>query len=272
MLPIYCKQCGTEITKDKRTGRRFCSQRCFGDYFSKTRKGIPRPEVAGPKPDRQKRVTKICEKCGKEFEVKQSHAERRKRCSKECQREQRTLECDFCHKPYSVKLAEVERSHYCSKSCYHEGMKQITGPSNPRWKRVDVSCAYCDTIIHIVPSQIKDKGNFFCDSKCYGKWISENKNGKNANAWRGGQKKWRGPNWQAQRKLALERDNYKCQHCGITQKKLGRFLDVHHIVPFRLFGISRYVEANDLLNLICLCQQCHMQAEHNMIPIQPRLV
>ena len=222
MLPIYCEQCGTEIIKDKRTSRRFCSQHCFGEYLSLTRKGIPRPEVAGPKPSKRRRVINICEKCGKEFEVKQSHAERRKRCSKECQREQRVLECNFCHKSYSVKLAEVERSHYCSKACHNDFMKSLLGPDNPKWQ--------------------------------------------------GGGDNWRGPNWVIQRAAARERDGNKCQHCGTHRKKLKYELDVHHIIPFRDFGAERYLEANDLTNLISLCRHCHRKAEYGHIPIQPRLV
>jgi predicted HNH restriction endonuclease len=34
-------------------------------------------------------------------------------------------------------------------------------------------------------------------------------------------------------------------------------LDVHHIIPFRKFGIDRYREANKISNLISLCNSCH---------------
>jgi 5-methylcytosine-specific restriction endonuclease McrA len=69
---------------------------------------------------------------------------------------------------------------------------------------------------------------------------------------------------------------YCCQCCSKVQKK-GRALDVHHIIPFRVFGYIRnqndlYKQANDLTNLITLCQQCHAKAEAQLIPIQPTLL
>jgi 5-methylcytosine-specific restriction endonuclease McrA len=58
-----------------------------------------------------------------------------------------------------------------------------------------------------------------------------------------------------QRKKALERDQYECSHCGITQsehqRKFRHGLHVHHIVP-RCKGGSNYVE-----NLLTLCRDCH---------------
>lgn len=65
----------------------------------------------------------------------------------------------------------------------------------------------------------------------------------------------RGPNWQAQRRKALKRDDYTCQHCA------GPGSDVHHIQPFRLFGLNRYKEANELPNLVTLCDTCHRRAD-----------
>ena len=49
-----------------------------------------------------------------------------------------------------------------------------------------------------------------------------------------------------------KRDNYVCQECGHTQKRLGYRLDVHHI---------DYNKKNNILNnLISLCRSCHIQA------------
>jgi hypothetical protein len=74
-------------------------------------------------------------------------------------------------------------------------------------------------------------------------------------AWRGGYEPYYDPNWEEQRRTALERDNYTCQKCGSPQK--GREHDVHHIIPFHKFGLERYLEANSLNNLITLCLNCH---------------
>jgi DEAD/DEAH box helicase domain-containing protein len=64
-----------------------------------------------------------------------------------------------------------------------------------------------------------------------------------------------GPNWQAQRKAALERDGHACQVCG----RMEGGLHVHHKTPFRAF--PGYEQANVLDNLATLCPACHRQAE-----------
>jgi len=74
-----------------------------------------------------------------------------------------------------------------------------------------------------------------------------------------------GPNWAAQRDSARERDGYRCQHCGVPERR-GRQHDVHHLRPFREFGYvpganEAYREANRLENLVTLCASCHRQAE-----------
>lgn len=81
---------------------------------------------------------------------------------------------------------------------------------------------------------------------------------KNPN-WRGGREPYYGPNWYKQRNKCLERDNHICQFCGA--KENGRKHDIHHKIPFRIFGVKLYKEANDLENLITLCRSCHTQEE-----------
>lgn len=75
-----------------------------------------------------------------------------------------------------------------------------------------------------------------------------------------------GRNWPAQRKAALERDNYTCQKCGHVGIKVGRRWDVsvHHkrkIAWFVVDGVCNYEFANDLSNLITLCKACHRYAD-----------
>lgn len=95
-----------------------------------------------------------------------------------------------------------------------------------------------------------------------------------------------GPNWQAARRVVLERDNHRCRLCGAgeeapqqadmagatkaepSSQKPARpvLLHVHHIRPFREFGYvpgqnENYREANKPENLITLCPSCHRQAE-----------
>jgi len=87
--------------------------------------------------------------------------------------------------------------------------------------------------------------------------------GEHSHLWKGGYEDYYGPSWYRQRRKALQRDQARCQECGVTEAKHvrqnGRGLHVHHIDPFRTFDDSR--KANELENLICLCTSCHARVE-----------
>lgn len=79
---------------------------------------------------------------------------------------------------------------------------------------------------------------------------------KNPN-WKGGVlRPYYGPDWNHQRELVQQRDKGICYICHI--KEDGRKHDIHHIIPFKVYGIERYKEANRLENLMTLCHTCHM--------------
>ncbi len=81
--------------------------------------------------------------------------------------------------------------------------------------------------------------------------------------WKGGVDEYYGDNWAEQRRKVLQRDNYECQRCGITQSEhrsqndIG--LDVHHRQPIRTFQSPE--NANTLDNLVTLCRSCHNTIE-----------
>jgi DEAD/DEAH box helicase domain-containing protein len=79
---------------------------------------------------------------------------------------------------------------------------------------------------------------------------------RDAGLWRGDPNQY-GPNWERQRTLARQRDDYRCQVCGA--RETGRAHDVHHKIPFRQF--PSYEQANRLENLATLCPSCHRRAE-----------
>lgn len=69
-----------------------------------------------------------------------------------------------------------------------------------------------------------------------------------------------GPTWENQRNLARRRDQYRCTLCGIPEGE--KPLHVHHKVPFKLF--TNPTTANELSNLVTLCQNCHRLVEMNV--------
>jgi HNH endonuclease len=66
-------------------------------------------------------------------------------------------------------------------------------------------------------------------------------------------------NWPQQRDKTLRRDSYTCQRCEKTKEELGRYPDVHHIVP--AFNFPDPTKAHALTNLLCLCKRCHRAAD-----------
>src|SRR5690606_33800465 len=97
----------------------------------------------------------------------------------------------------------------------------------------------------------------FCSKQCKDLHHSIVMSGENNPAWRGGYQPDYGPSWPEARQAARERDGYTCQQCYALEGDLGKELDVHHIVPFRVFGLVRHEKANSLTNLVSLCASCH---------------
>jgi DEAD/DEAH box helicase domain-containing protein len=65
------------------------------------------------------------------------------------------------------------------------------------------------------------------------------------------------PNWRKQRDLARARDGYRCQVCGLPESDNAHH--VHHKIPFRMFETAQ--QANQLANLITVCNSCHRKIE-----------
>jgi len=83
------------------------------------------------------------------------------------------------------------------------------------------------------------------------------KNPRNHPNWQGGKSFEIYPiGWNNELKQQIrQRDNYKCQLCGIDQEECYRKLDVHHI---------DYNKENlEESNLISLCMSCHRKTNYN---------
>lgn len=202
--------------------------------------------------------TIICRGCSQPFEVKPYRETVAKFCSYACRNKdylgttpankgitpcQITLTCAECGKSFDALKSRLKhgRGKHCSPECQYK--------SNSQKLRKDVSleCFGCGKTFVRPPSR-KAKSRY-CSRPCR----DANRIGEKHPQYLGGPTAKRGPNWAAQRRAALKRDNQTCQHCG----ELG--LSVHHVKPFRIF--SDYREANCLENLISLCWPCHRKAD-----------
>lgn len=218
----------------------------------------------------------VCKRCGKSFVPKDLKRAIRKGklpqyCSHDCGKMARcsrvTLECVQCHQPFERKryMADwsTERGPFCSMGCYAEWQRQnIAGPSNPNYQpdtHLDLECDWCGKPfrrprwLHYRSSS----GMAFCSRQCFQSFANENFQGEGNPGWRGGNQDYRGGNWQVMRKMALDRDHHRCQHCGAESG-----LVVHHVVPYADFAYSK--EANELGNLLTLCTACHRR-QHNQL-------
>lgn len=261
-LPTFvCCTCGKTFERAphyiKKHGHPFCSRACAGINL-------------------RRRVALTCVACGRSYECPKSKASTSRYCSPECRATKRKevteLTCPICQKMFSRDTSAI-RAHrkkgqaveYCSQKCVSESRKN----------RVKSHCETCGKQTERVSSNSRPIS--FCSRKCQDIWQAKHFAGENHPLWLGGWQSYYGPNWESQRRLARTRDGNKCQHCGKSEKKNGRRLDVHHLRPFREFGYIAgendfHLQANHLSNLITLCQMCHKKAEFGKIALQPVLL
>lgn len=255
-----CPQCGKEF-----------------QYYPSATHGKPQVHCSQKCQSASTWLHKECAWCGKPYTCRRS--EPTDCCSKTCARRlamqgrKITLNCNQCGAPITRKLSDFygkgQTAHYCSLRCYGDWQKEhtpehITARRDCREMR---TCKECGKEFERVPSAMRRKGEgWFCGRVCAARWQGKHtphlgivpaKTGRQNVNWKGGYKKYYGPSWREQRRQARKRDGYTCCRCGITEIDLGIELDVHHIRPFREFGLSHHEEANHLDNLISLCNLCH---------------
>ena len=257
---IACSICEKQIfVKPCRIGKagNYCSAAC--------RAKMPRPPKLPPAP---------CAVCG--VLVARNPSKRKgaiycsRACSSKAQQKRVARICQTCGTSFEVAecFTRGERQGvYCSDAC----RQKRTGGSR------NVPCAVCGKPIRRKPNQLHRYSEPCCSARCTGVLHSRDRSGADNPHWKGGYQEYYGPNWPRQRNAARKRDKYRCQHCGASEKKLGRELDVHHIQPFRTFGYvvgqnETYKLANELTNLISLCNVCHQAVECGRASVQPYLL
>lgn len=207
----------------------------------------------------------ICIFCGREFQSWRSNHEY---CSKECygrhyaeqhpgfsteyRRKKRIthkLNCRNCGAEYeTTNIHKV----FCSLACkvaFHNSARPVT-------KFELRVCPECNKTFH--PMQKTGVGRKYCTPKCRNLAMNKRRTSANQSVyWKSMKKcKWNG-NWY----LALERDHFTCQVCGLKrlpgEKTRDRrfILEVHHKDGSGETGIRNHA----LDNLLTLCAACHRE-------------
>jgi 5-methylcytosine-specific restriction endonuclease McrA len=118
-----------------------------------------------------------------------------------------------------------------------------------------------------VREKISDSLEGLTHSKETRQKMSKSTSGEANPNWRGGYSNRYGPGWSVARESIHERDEV-CQHCDHDGAE--RRLEVHHIVPIRVFRNAEHLaiaDAHDEENLILLCNRCHGHADHGQIEL-----
>lgn len=209
------------------------------------------------------KVHKTCQCCGKSFDVVPSHSNR-KFCSVECSREGQQLpsnrwtreEEDFIRTNYEHMTAnQIAKKLGRTKAAIQLHVYYEMLGLSKYGKSQAVECAECEKVLHLPPSLIGESWGNFCSLECKSEWQSKNFRGEQHPLWKGGISFNYGIEWGLKRNLVRKRDNFRCQACGIKEKKRGQQLDIHHIIPYRTS------QDNSLDNLISLCPSCHRKME-----------
>lgn len=168
-----------------------------------------------------------------------------------------TVKCENCGDEYKKEPHHIDNtsSNYCSHKCQGDALSQ----------RVTLNCNWCGDEYTVPPSE-KDRSNF-CSFDCHDEWRSENRRGENHPQYKGYESR-RGAVWKRKREEILERDNHRCQACGVSQTDLDESLHIHHIIPRVEFEDQR--EADKEANLVALCRDCHNKYEG--LYIRPKLI
>lgn len=172
--------------------------------------------------------------------------------------------CDVTYKAHPVRLKHG-RETTCSRACSYK-----LRANTHAVERVVINCPICGRVVRRLPDRANRPAHVStCSRTCKGKAQTKGliphrpkpyKRGPAHALWDGGSRhRYYGGNWKAARRAARRRDQYTCRRCGIHERKLGRRVQVHHIVPLREFANPR--EANVLTNLECLCAPCHAKTE-----------
>jgi hypothetical protein len=260
-----CDWCGDEFqirpSEVDSSENNFCCHECYGEWLSENNSGEDSPCWD------DNNITN-CKNCNEDFEHKQYID--RVFCSRDCRDDYThgsesnfwkggkvTLECIECGDEFKVHPSHADKRKRCSNECAKNS--------------VILNCENCNNQFE-VPKCAKDRRKY-CSSDCWHEVRAAYPSEKQPN-YQGGVSNYDyGNNWYEQRKKARKRDQFKCRVCGKDERKLGKIPSCHHIIKLRKFKEEYdepewYERANDLDNLILLCENHHKKWEG--IPLQPQ--
>lgn len=181
--------------------------------------------------------------------------------------------CPVCGKEFKKRVTKEVQTVYCSQDCAYKGRslgytkRNVEGGYDSSPTKIEITCNYCgkDFIV-----EKTEKNRKYCSRECFLKARKEEMQGSNNPSWIDGRsynkRCYRGNNWEIQRKKCYERDNYKCQICGVKcvgRRDIGgnskRLIQAHHIEKYESGGNNR------LENLVTLCASCHKKLHEGEI-------
>jgi 5-methylcytosine-specific restriction endonuclease McrA len=229
MPEVDCANCGTTLErpphKIENNERHFCDQDCYHEFGRADLRGENHHFHKGGK------VELTCAECGDSFKV-------------------------YPHRE--------DTARYCSRECSDASLEGETGEGTPAWEgaKVQFTCKECSETFKDLPQRERE----YCSEECYREAAQELFAGEDNPVWRGGWEHYYGPNWDEQRQKAIERDDHRCQDCGKHADEMNRSPDVHHKTRLGWFKEEYdrpewWEKANELGNLVTLCQSCHKERE-----------
>lgn len=185
-------------------------------------------------------------------------------------------QCATCGEEFEDDVYEDRQ--YCCRSCAYSDRQK---DSNPQWKEKDPRvCEMCGEKFYVPPSTVEEGSGKYCSHECFCEWRKETGaiRGENHPRWKGGDYPHSAiPLTEEDREAVLERDEYECVTCGMTDEEhyeqYSQGLHVHHLKPRRHFlqvydSLEEAREhANAKSNLMTLCSKHHGRAENRVIEV-----
>lgn len=139
--------------------------------------------------------------------------------------------CQICGKEFEIYESSLHSSNssgkFCSRKCYNEYQKTLTGSKNNHCSRIQVKCACCGKTTFTTPYRAALYKNKFCSLQCKHDFHHNYTNGEKNGNWKGGASRYRGDDFER-----IKREKFKDCFCALCGTKNN--VHIHHIIPFRL--------------------------------------